>query len=261
VYAVTRSVRRADELRNRGLVPIIADVTEPTTLISLPSVASVLYAVGFDRNSGSSVREVYVDGIRSVLDALPSSVRRLTYVSSTGVFGQTDGHWVDEGSVCKPTRPTGQACLDAEQSLQQHALGVRSVILRLAGIYGPRRVPWKTDLLRGEPIAAAEDGHLNLIHVDDAAQVVLAADRSGAAPRLYLVSDGNPVPRGEYCRQLARLVHAPAVRFERPSPSSPTVQRASTDKRVCNARMLRELNVTLNYPTYREGLISTVAGA
>jgi nucleoside-diphosphate-sugar epimerase len=216
--------------------------------------------VGFDRNLGSSLGKAYVDGLRSVLDALPSAVRRLTYISSTGVFGQTDGGWVDEGSVCQPTRSTGQACLDAEQVLQRHPLGPRSIILRLAGIYGPQRVPWGTDVLEGRPIAADPQGHLNLIHVDDAARVVLAADDSVAAPRMYLVSDGHPVTRGEYCRHLARCMHAPAVRFTRTESGQSAAPRGATNKRICNDRMLRELKVTLQYPTYGEGLAPIAVG-
>jgi nucleoside-diphosphate-sugar epimerase len=259
VYAVTRSVERSQALQTQGLIPIIADVSKPVTLRELPAVTSVLYAVGFDRSSGASTGQVYVDGFRSVLDALPASVARLVYVSSTGVFGQQDGKWVDESSLCQPTRPTGQACLDAERTLQRHALGPRSVILRLAGIYGPQRVPWMKEIVAGTPVAADEDGHLNLIHVDDAAKVVLAADHAAATPDRYLVSDGNPVPRGQYCRYLARLIHAPEVRFQSPSPASRTTRHASSSKRVRNARMVRQLGVSLDYPTYQEGLASIVA--
>lgn len=261
VFAVTRSAERGDQLRAQGLFPIVADVTKPDTLVELPHASTVLFAVGFDRTTGSSVREVYVTGLRSVLDALPPSVQRFIYVSSTGVFGQADGTWVDEESVCEPTRPTGRACLEAERLLRDHSLGQRSVTLRMAGIYGPGRVPRKTELMRGEPILAAERGRLNLIHVDDAASVILAAEVKAKTPNLYLVSDGHPVLRREYCQQIARLAEAPSVRFQVPSLDSPKAQRGTTDKRVSNAKILRDLDVTLKYPSYREGLAAIVGGA
>ena len=261
VFAVTRSAERGDQLREQGLLPLVADVTKPETLVELPNASTVLFAVGFDRTLGKSVREVYVTGLRSVLDALPPSVQRCVYVSSTGVFGQTDGTWVDEESVCEPTRPTGRACLEAEQLLRSHPLGRRSVILRLAGIYGPGRVPRKTELMRGEPIVAAQHGRLNLIHVEDAVSVILAAEVRARVPSLYLVSDGHPVQRREYCQQIARLAEAPTVRFREPSLDSPKAQRGTTDKRVSNAKVLRDLDVKLKYPSYREGLAAIVDGA
>jgi nucleoside-diphosphate-sugar epimerase len=261
VFAVTRSSERGRQFRAEGLFPIVADVTQPETLSELPQASSVLFAVGFDRTTGASVREVYVAGLRSALAAVSPSTRRFLYVSSTGVFGQTDGTWVDEDSPCEPTRPTGRACLDAESLLQEHELGPRSIILRLAGIYGPGRVPRRAQLMRGEPLVVAENGRLNLIHVDDAATVILAAEAQASVPNLYLVSDGYPVLRRQYCQHVARLVQAPNVRFQEPPPNSPKAQRGATDKRVSNTKMMRELTVKLRYPSYREGLAAIVEGS
>ena len=101
---------------------------------------------------------------------------------------------------------------------------------------------------------------MNLIHVDDAAQIVLAAEQRAATPGLFLVSDGNPVSRREYARHLARLLGVRQVRFEDPPPDGSQALRASTHKRVRNTHMLRQLNVTLRFPSYREGLAAIVAG-
>ena len=91
----------------------------------------------------------------------------LLYISSTGVYGDADGEWVDETTPCRPAREGGKACLAAEQVLAEHPLGKRSVVLRPAGIYGPDRIIRAEALRRGEPIDAPADGYLNLIHVDD----------------------------------------------------------------------------------------------
>jgi nucleoside-diphosphate-sugar epimerase len=236
----------------------VADVTRRETLTSLPDVATTLWAVGYDRRQDSSIEDVYVGGLSNALDVM-SDVDRVIYISSTGVYGDAGGEWIDEDTPCRPTRPGGIACLKAEQHLSEHQLGARAIILRLAGIYGPGRIPRAEALRAGEPIAAPSDGYLNLIHVDDAAQIALAAERDAPLPRCYVVSDGHPTKRGEYYRELAKLLGAPEPQFVAPDELTHAAQRASSDKRVSNARMLRELDVTLRYPSYREGLAQIIA--
>jgi nucleoside-diphosphate-sugar epimerase len=191
---------------------------------------------------------------------LPPGVRRFIYISSTGVYGQVAGDVVDENSPCQPTREGGQACLAAEQLLQESRIADRSIILRLAGIYGPDRIPRGKDLQAGLPIAAPSQGWLNLIHVDDAARIVLLAEERAVPPNLYCVSDGQPAPRADYYAELARLLNAPPPQFTEPPSDSPAAQRAASDKRVSNAKLLRELAPELHYPSYREGLQAIVVG-
>ena len=193
-----------------------------------------------------------------MLDALPPSTGKLIYISSTGVYGQSAGERVDEESTCEPTRPGGRAALAAEQVLAAHALGNRAVVLRLAGIYGPERIPLAADISAGRPIAVPAAGHLNLIHVDDAASVVVCAAEHAVPPRMYLVSDGHPVERRVYYEELARLLGSKAPRFAAPPADSPAAERAGADKRLNNARLLAELPLKLTYPTYREGLAALV---
>ncbi len=225
VLVVTRSDQRAAAFQQQGLRPVVADVTSPATLAELPVADTVLYAVGFDRGAGLSMREVYVDGLRHVLDALPAATGRIIYVSSTGVYGQSDGAWLDEDSPTQPERESGQVCLAAEELLESHRLGDRAVVLRLAGIYGPDRVPNSAALLAGEPIDSPEEGYLNLIHVDDAATVVLAAAAHPQPSPRYVVSDGHPVLRRDYYAEAARLLGAPAPRFRSPPSGSPKLAR------------------------------------
>ncbi len=259
VHVVTRSVEHARQFRQQGLTPIVADVARPATLVDLPSAETVLYAVGFDRTAGLSIHEVYVKGLEAVLDALPATTGRIIYISSTGVYGQTGGDWVDEDSPCRPERDGGRACLAAEQLLAAHRLGQRAIILRLAGLYGPGRIPRRRELLAGTPLPVPADGYLNLIHVDDVARRVVPAAQQAPVPRTYLVADGHPVLRREYYLELARLLGAPTPTFEAPASGSPAAARASSDKRASNRRMLEELRVKLAYPSYREGLSAILA--
>lgn len=256
---VTRSPTRAAQFKAQGYEPIVADVTDPDSLHSLPAVQTVLFAVGRDRAADKSLEEVYVGGLAHVLAALPESVERFIYISSTGVYGPNAGDWVDEQSPCQPLREGGRACLAAEQILKTHPLGERSIILRLAGIYGPGRIPLAEKLKAGEPIPAPAEGFLNLIHVDDAAEVVLAAEARAPLPSCYCVADGHPAVRRDYYAELAEQLDAPPPTFVDPPASSPAAQRAASDKRVRNKRMLEELSVTLRYPSYRQGLAAIIA--
>ncbi|HEV3025499.1 MAG TPA: SDR family oxidoreductase [Pirellulales bacterium] len=261
VFVVTRSAGRAAALAAEGYRPLVADVTESETLGGWPVADTVLYAVGFDRQASMSIEQVYVEGLRHVLAVLPVPKGRFIYISSTGVYGGNDGAWVDETTPCRPTRSGGRASLDAEQVLLAHPLANRAVILRLAGVYGPGRIPRLAALLAGEPITAPRNGYMNLIHVDDAVEAVLAARHQPIAlPRTYLVADGKPVRRHEYYAELARLAGGPAPHFVEPPADSPAAQRASADKRIDNARMLAELAISLRYPSFRDGLAAIVEG-
>lgn len=264
VWAVTRSASRAAELRQQGIEPLVADITAPDTLAALAALDnpmdSVLYAVGFDRRSNKSRQQVYVDGLRNALANLPTDIARFLYISTTGVYGNHDGQWVNEETSCEPTREGGQVALAAEQLLLAHPLAARSLRLRLAGLYGPGRVPRRAELAAGLPIAAPAQGFLNLIHVDDAASVVLAAEKlTVPSPRLYVVSDGRPPQRADYFAEVARLAGGPPPTFVAPAADSPAAERSDGDKRVDSSRMLAELNIKLQYPSYREGLAAIVA--
>ncbi len=254
VYVTTRSSARARALTREGLRPVQLDVTQDT-IPRLPTADTVVFAVGFDRRAGHTINQVYVDGLRRVLDALDDDIQRFIYVSSTGVFGQDDGSWVDEDSPTEPTRDGGRACLAAERLLRSHPmLGQKAIILRLAGIYGPDRLPQLGQLQRGKPLQVAADAFVNLIHVDDVVRVIVACDLHAVVPRIYCVSDGHPVLRGEFYRYLSQLIGTAEPVFEPSPPSSTQAERARGDKRICNDRLVREMPISLAHPSYREGL-------
>ena len=259
VVAVTRSQARAKQFTAEGLDPLVADILQPDSLGQLPAASTVLFAVGHDRSSGLPIEQVYVDGLRNVLAALPEPPDRFIYISSTGVYGQVDGEEVTEDSPCNPVREGGRACVAAETLLRQSRFADRAIILRLAGIYGPGRIPRVADIRAGVPIAAPAEGCVNLIHVDDAARIVLAAEGL-TPPRLYNVSDGHSVERAQYYGELARLLSAPPPTFTPPTPEAHVAQRAGSDKRVSPAKLFADLPLSLQYPTYREGLAAIING-
>ncbi len=249
VYATTRGSNAA-ALAETGLQPVILDVTGGVPEV-LPVVDTVLFAVGRDRRSGATMFDVHVTGFRAVLDALRGPAVRVIYTSSTGVYGQDVGEWVDETSVCEPASEAGRACLAAERLLFAHARGNDAVVLRLAGLYGPGRVPHAADITAGKPLAGSEHAYLNLIHVDDAARaVVAAANVRHFSDRTFVVSDGQPQTRGAYAAFLAAHLGVAAPSFE---------GAASLGKRVRNDRAISALELALRYPSYCEGLTCLVS--
>jgi nucleoside-diphosphate-sugar epimerase len=246
VFGTTR--RRAEELRTVGIEPLVLDVLDPATLGQWPPVGSVVYCVALDRSSGVSMREVYVTGLANVLQSLPMS-NRLIYVSSTSVYGQTDSGEVDETAATEPLDESGRIILEAERLLLRERPD--AIVLRFAGIYGPGRLLRRKAALESrEPIAADPNAWLNLIHADDGAAAVLAAEDRGTPGRSYNVSDGYPVRRGDFYRELARLLGAPPPTF------APALDKAN--RRIVSRRLREELAVEPTYSNYLVGLAASV---
>lgn len=252
VFALTRSGTHADEFQRSGIQPVIGDVLTPSTLTSLPSTKTVLYAVGYDRSSAQSKRQVYVEGLQNILNTLPDGLERFVYISSTSVYGQSSGEEVDESSPCEPMREGGKICLEAERHLSEAATGKFDLhVLRLSGIYGPDRLIGRREQLENrQPFTVNPDGWLNLIHVDDAVTTVLhCADHASGDSPLTIVSDDHPMRRREFYETLASLFSAPAPTFV-----SEGVDEQNLGKRCCNRRLREQLGIELQYPTIETGL-------
>jgi nucleoside-diphosphate-sugar epimerase len=251
VYALTRG--RAAELASPGCVPLIGDVTNPSSLKHLPQVETVLYAVGRDRLAGTSMQDVYVTGLSNVLAALPPPGKFL-YVSSSSVFGQTGGEWVTEDSPTDPAEESGRVVLEAEQVLKSQFPS--AVMLRFTGIYGPGRLLREREIRSGTPLVGDADKWLNLIHVDDGVRAVLAAEARATPGEIYNVSDGEPVTRRDYYTELARVLGAPPARFI-PGPNA----RGETHRRVSNAKAREQLGFVPHYRDYQAGLAVSTSPA
>jgi nucleoside-diphosphate-sugar epimerase len=260
VFGTTRSLGRGIELARWGIEAVVADVTVPDSLARLPEVDRVLYCVGFDRSKGVPIRAVYVDGLRHALGHLIERAGKLVYASSTGVYGQDDGGWVDEDSPAEPRSESGRACLEAEGVVRSYEADGRlpATILRFSGLYGPGRIMRRDALMEGKPILGDPEKYLNLIHIDDAATAAVAALERGQPGSLYLVSDDRPAPRREFYDLAAEVLGAPEARFEAPESGSPKAGREESNKRVSNARMKAGLGVTLAYPDITSGVPASI---
>jgi nucleoside-diphosphate-sugar epimerase len=267
VVGSVRSLKRAVHNATMGIEPVIADVLQPHSLGALPAAERVLYCVGFDRAAGASMWNVYVNGLQNVLKRLNRTgvVERFVQASSTSVYGQTGGEWVDEESPARPLFQSGKIVLEAEECVRAWASDrgapLSAIVIRYAGLYGPDRLVRLGLVKAGEPIPGDPDKLLNLIHIDDAAQVAVAALAALAAEPVYLACDDRPVTRREYYAHVATLVGAPAPRFEPPQPGSLEEARDATSKRIANRRIKVGLGVDLIYPDISTGLPAALSSS
>ncbi len=237
---------------------IVADICDRKTLRPeiFAGVDTVLFSVGFDRR-GATIHDIYVQGLANVLDASPPSLKQVIYISTTGVYGRGTGEWIDEQSPTQPERDGGKASLAAEELLRGSEWRARTTILRLAGIYGPDRIPRVQDIREGKPITAHGASWLNLIHVDDAAAIVVEYARRKIVGETFNVSDGHPVERRDFYREVARLTHAPQPMFVEPALEESAATRGG-DKRISNAHLMNALEPDFQFPTYRDGLAASL---
>jgi nucleoside-diphosphate-sugar epimerase len=263
VVAVTRSPARAEALAAAGIEPLILDVTaekpgwERVFGESGPGVATIFWAVGFDRSAGRSYEDVHVAGLEKLLGAAAASGSRprVIFSSSTGVWGDERGGIVSESTPPDPSREAGRVLVAAEQLLAGHPAGPGTA-LRFAGLYGPGRLPRLADLRAGRPITTDPESWLNLVHVDDAARLVAAVADAPAPRPLYVVSDGTPVLRRDWYVRLAALVQAPPPAWDESAPRG-----RGGDKRVDSSLVWADLGIIPIWPDALAAVPQVVAGS
>ncbi|OON63976.1 NAD(P)-dependent oxidoreductase [Massilia sp. KIM] len=250
VFALTSQHERCAELRAAGAVPVVADLDQPHTLARLRGLAPwVLHLAPPQQDGERDLRT------RRLAAALGGGVRRMVYVSTTGVYGDCGGALVREHRPVAPRNPRAARRVDAERVLRAWAVagGVQLAILRVPGIYARERLPLKR-LEQGTPaLRPEEDVYTSHVHADDLARIVLQALLHGRPGRVYHAVDDTRMKMGDY-------FDAVADRFGMPRP--PRLPRAelrqvvspmllsfmSESRRLDNTRMKRELRVRLRYP-------------
>lgn len=234
------------------ITPLAVDLNQPQAPSDWPEVSPdyLLYAAAAERSDVAAYEAAYVLGLRHVLAWLAEHgqrPRRLLFVSSTAVYGQDQGEWVDETSPCEPQGFTGQIMLQAEQTAFNSELP--ATVVRLAGLYdGHSR--WLLDQLRAGQLPAGQPPlYSNRLHRDDAAELLaslLLADAEGKPlESVYLGVDDEPAPLLEVALWLR-------ARCGIDTPPSALMQRRTGSKRCSNARA-RSLGWTPRYPSYRDG--------
>ena len=253
VTGVVRSEGSARSIEHVGIEPVRADLTDPKAAATLPDADALVFAASAGRGSVAEARALYVDGLRAVVsefESRESPPDRLLFTSTTGVYGDHDGDWVDESTPVDPERPKAAVIAEAEAIV--HRSDIDSTVARFAGLYGPGR--YRIDAY----LDSATAGWRNSVHRDDAAGALAwFLTESVAREETVLVCDGTPVDRWEFADWLAERCGAPepeklTVEERLGGDAASSTSRLASDKRCRNERLL-ELGYELQYPSVYEG--------
>jgi nucleoside-diphosphate-sugar epimerase len=230
-----------------------ADLCQPGSLTSIPPLLDfIFYTAAAERADDSAYRSAYVIGIRNLLKQLLEArqpIKRLIFTSSTVVYAQTEGEWVDETSPTVSREFSGRRLLEAEALLRRGPFA--ATIVRMAGIYGPGRTRLVQQVLRGESVCqTGPPRYTNRIHRDDCAGVLRHLMSLDSPESLYLGVDHEPASQCEVLSWLAERLGAPPPRIE--SNEESMGRRSQSNKRCRNFRLLQS-GYAFKYPTFREG--------
>ena len=245
VIGTTRSEEKADALRAQG-VDALMWPAEPLPLAEATHLLVSVAPVG----SGDPVLELAGEQINA-----SRHLKWVGYLSTTAVYGDHKGGWVDETTPLAPTTERGKARARAESAWA--ALGLPLHIFRLAGIYGPGRGPLEK-VRRGTARRIVKKGQVfSRVHVEDIAAVLAASIERPSPGAIYNVCDDEPSPPGDVIEHAARLLGLPvppAVGLGSSEVSPMARSFYAEAKRVRNNRIKEELGVALKHPDYRSGL-------
>ena len=248
VYGTTRSVEKAKKLNDGGVNSIIWPGTDLNPYIQ--KATHILTSVS-PNSQGDPVLNQYNEILSK------NTFDWVGYLSTTGVYGNHNGGWVDENSPLKPNTTRGKLREEAELSWSK--LNINLHIFRLAGIYGPGRGPF-SKVRNGTARRIIKEGQLfSRIHVDDIAQVLLASIRYPRQGAIYNVCDDNPAPPEDVISYAAELLDMPipiAIDYDKAEMSPMARSFYAENKRVSNELIKKELGVELKFPDYKAGLQS-----
>lgn len=252
VYTLTRSSEKAQRLRELGLQVHVADLANADIhklAIELrhegfPNFRSITICIGNDSDQLShetvyqNATELAIELCRLQDLADDTGRTQINFVSTTGVYSDDSSsstdNWVDEDWPCQPKRPGSIASYQCEQTLCNLPAAIAGTcVFRLAGIYDVDRIPNLANLRAGKPLTGQGDGWLNLIHAEDAAEILARAISDPPQARVLNVSDGNPIPRRDFYQQIANHLQLPAPTFDQ------SANGRGGKKRIDNGRLLR----------------------
>ena len=248
LFGTTRNADKLDDIAAQGVTPILWPGSDPRP--ALAQATHLLLSAAPDESGDPVIAEFGSD-----MAQLAPNLEWVGYLSTTGVYGDHQGGWVDENTPLTPSTKRGHHRVLAERQWQETGLPLH--IFRLAGIYGPGRGPF-AKVRRGTARRIVKPGQVfSRIHVDDIAQTVLASINRPDPGAIYNVCDDDPAPPQDVLSHAAALLGVSLPPEEDYATAEMTPMARSfyaESKRVRNERIKRELGVSLLYPSYRDGL-------
>ncbi len=266
LMALTSDPARAPELRARGITPLVGNLDQAHTLARLAGIATRVLHLAPPWSGNNGPPEQRDPRTWRLLRALAQRTAPvvLVYGSTTGVYGDCQGRWVDETAAPNPITPRARRRVDAETAVHAfgRALGARTTVLRIPGIYANNRTGGtpRERLLRGAPVLqASDDVHTNHIHADDLARACALALWRGKPQRQVNVVDDTEFKMGDYMDWAAGLYglpKPPRITRAQAVQTLPAMRLSfmSESRRLSNQRMKTELGLRLRYPTVVQGL-------
>jgi nucleoside-diphosphate-sugar epimerase len=254
VLGTARQSEKCDRLRARGITPV---AWEPEALENaLEHASHVLVSAGPDSDGDPSLRV-----LRDALTAHAPDLHWVGYLSTTGVYGDHGGDWVNEDTPLRPSTRRGKA-REAAEANWQSIPDLPLHIFRLAGIYGPGRGPF-SKVKAGTARRIIKPGQIfSRIHVEDIAQALAASIQKPNPGAVYNICDDDPAPPQDVLGLAAQLLGKPLppeVDFETADLTPMARSFYAENKKVSNQRMKDELGVKLLYPSYKDGLPALLA--
>ncbi|WP_409524235.1 SDR family oxidoreductase [Nitrincola sp. MINF-07-Sa-05] len=250
--ASVHGIRRNINQLPAGIKGIAADMSDPATLSALPECEYLVWLASATDHTEEGYRQAYIENLKHLLAALPASPRHLFLASSSGVYHQANGEWVDEDSPTEPEGFSGKALLEGERLALE--CGIPCSIVRFSGIYGPGRNHLINQVIAG--IAAPDQPvHFsNRIHRDDCAGVLAHLIKLHMAGEqladCYLASDDLPVPLSEVMQWLAEQTGSEITEHR--------IIRRGGSKR-CSNQKLKATGYCFIHPDYRTGFDDQVS--
>ena len=258
VSALVRSDESASRLHNAGIQTFKGDLDNPKSPGNLPLAGKLLYYFAPPPSEGKTDPRIVSFLSTMTASNLPD---RIVLISTTAVYGDCHGEWITEERPTRPQTDRAFRRLSAEGMLTEWGKqrGVDIVILRVAGIYGPGRLPARY-LQEGRPVLRMEEAPFsNRIHADDLSHICIAAADKGISGAIYNVSDGHPTSMTNYFCQVAHLLRLPRpteISFEeaKRTLSAGMLSYLMESRRLSNRKLCKELDIELVYPDISTGL-------
>lgn len=248
-------LRRNPENLSSAITPIMADAANPQQLLSVASDnfdiwVATLTPAEFTRQAYQQSYLAVAQAMAETIDTLPKAPKLVIWVSSTSVYGDNDGDWVDETTKPNPVTFSGEILLQAEQIIQK--LPCLSSVVRFSGIYGPGRTRLLGQVKAGKGRPKSPEQWSNRIHADDCGAVLahlmaLLESKKPIEP-IYLASDCEPVTQHDIRQWLAQKLDVALT---------PEAVKLGAIRR-CNNRLLLDSGFKFSYPSFREGYTALI---
>jgi len=258
IHAYVSSVDSAELCARLGVIAQRVDLDNLTRDLSLCEGREIYYTVPPQKTGTADERSQTLTSVLSVSEIKP---KKVVVISTTGVYGDHDGEWVDETTPTTPQTDRGKRRLDSEQTWLAWGKSekVPVVILRVPGIYAYSRLPVERLKKRTPVVKAQECGYTNRIHADDLAMVCVVAMYHAGAGEIFNVTDGTPGKISEYLQTASHVLGMeplPEISMDEAPEllSEGMLSYLRESRKISNKKMLSQLPVELKFPSLKQGI-------